>query len=316
MISTETFTSGSFKVAFSWIALIVGIICLCLGFFLDFNQDSAWEYLLIKSGEILIVSVLFSFLTTCAEYIGVFKKAIESIILLDGKYLKTKTIKDIERVWTDASKIIFKYRFSSISGELFKLIKDKYIYDKGVSYYSNCKHIIKITWFDEKHDLIKVTESDKWIIHSQNKDEFTFDVKYMTDVDGLSENSCTMEIKSLTIDGENVETIINETKEGNTLKVQHDIKLKGKEEYVYKIEYEKIYSVKTDFWIGYKARYMVNNLNVRIHLPPEIKASFISRGTVNNFECEDQDKENNVLEYSYNGLILRNQGYVIALNPE
>lgn len=83
--------------------------------------------------------------------------------------------------------------------------------------------------------------------------------------------------------------------------------------YKYEIKYtrEKTYNIDDDYYVGFRAKYIVNKLRVCLDLPNEIEAIFTCRGTQKDFE----DVGNNVnrIEKRYRGIVLPRQGYIFAL---
>ena len=53
-------------------------------------------------------------------------------------------------------------------------------------------------------------------------------------------------------------------------------------------------------------------MTITLNLPDDLKATFICRGTPNDFI--KVKKEENTIEYMYKGLILQRQGYIFALH--
>lgn len=92
---------------------------------------------------------------------------------------------------------------------------------------------------------------------------------------------------------------------------EYSIKLHGANKYSIKYKREKEYDLKTDFILGFRAKYIVNGLRVRIDCPEDISLFFTCRGTQNDFE--DLNTKKHSIEKKYKGIILPRQGYICAL---
>ena len=72
------------------------------------------------------------------------------------------------------------------------------------------------------------------------------------------------------------------------------------------------YNLKEDNFLGFRARWLVNDMRIQLFHPADMKILFVNRATANGFEVNN-DRET-FKEYEYKGLILKHQGYIIILN--
>lgn len=307
------FSIENFKKAAIWIFIILAIIAFFLGYFV-FESNDTLRSLLYKIGEILAISVCFSFLTSCAELLGIFKKGLEEIMYFDERYLRNR--KDIHTLWINVSKALFKSKFPSISTQLMHEIKRTYLHEEEISYYSFHKRNIDIQWDPEDSSFIIVKEKSSFNVHTINKDKLTIPQTHSVTVNDLAENQYYVKLIKSVINNKPVQPNISEKKTDDIYTIKYDFELEGSEEYNFELEIEKRYSIKYDFFIGFKAKYFVNNLTVELFYPDNMNIEFIDRGTTNNYKCTNKNKERKCLEYSYKGLILQKQGYILILNRQ
>ena len=113
----------NFKRSLPAILLITGVIAF--GFFsLDpfglENSHEHWYRFLYGLSNVIVMSALVSFLIDSVEFMGVFRRALEDIIY-DSKYLKKR--KDIDQIWVNVSKEMFKSKFPQISTPLMQAVR-------------------------------------------------------------------------------------------------------------------------------------------------------------------------------------------------
>ena len=72
-----------------------------------------------------------------------------------------------------------------------------------------------------------------------------------------------------------------------------------------------IYNINEDYYIGFRAKYIVNRLRVCLDYPDDIDVIFTCRGTQLDFEDVNNSKRR--IEKKYKGIILPRQGYIFAL---
>ena len=167
-----------------------------------------------------------------------------------------------------------------------------------------------IDWIDEENGIISVREATSFELLADSPNKFTYTLKTWARV---SENSVyDNKIESFTVNSlkPTIKSEKNYVKDGCKYHEQ-DIVLHG--ETKYEISYVRIkkYSIYEDYYLGFCAKYIVNNLRVRLDLPSGVEAIFISRGTQEEFQ--DMSSTKNRIEKRYKKLILPQQGFVFAL---
>lgn len=104
---------------------------------------------------------------------------------------------------------------------------------------------------------------------------------------------------------------VGEYKEYEDVCHEQKVKLKGSIKYEIRYIREKTYNINEDYYIGFRAKYIVNKLRVCLDLPDDIDAIFTCRGTQSDFEDVKNSKRR--IEKKYKSIILPRQGYIFAL---
>ena len=92
---------------------------------------------------------------------------------------------------------------------------------------------------------------------------------------------------------------------------EQKVRLKGSTKYEIHYVREKTYNINEDYYIGFRAKYIVNKLRVCLDYPDDIDAIFTCRGTQLDFEDVKNSKRR--IEKKYKSIILPRQGYIFAL---
>ena len=177
-------------------------------------------------------------------------------------------------------------------------------------------------WDDEEHNFILTTDYICFDLVTEKKGN----------VD-LSFWACCDEVRDLVLDEDfycRVECFINgQKRDPDKIDAKYDDEMQNKYtwKHVIKIDNESgkgVYSVKvirtrrvrllTDHDLSFRAKYIVRDMVVSINLPSDIHATFLCRGTPNDFITVKNDETNK--EFIYKGLILQRQGFIFALHKK
>lgn len=295
----------SLRRAIPWLVLIIGVVAYVLAF-TTYYRDVFYKEIFMTVGNVLVVSVLFGFLSNVTQLLGIFKEELQKIIY--GKEFLSQR-NDLLPLWETVSKELFKNKFPKISERLLKTVA-RYLPKDEVSFYDDYYINYTIDWVDEENGIISVREATTFELLADSPNKFTYTLKTW---DRVSENSVyDNKIESFTVNSlkPTIKSEKNYVKDGCKYHEQ-DIGLHG--ETKYEISYVRIkkYSIYEDYYLGFCAQYIVNNLRVRLDLPSGVEAIFISRGTQEEFQ--DMSSTKNRIEKRYKKLILPKQGFVFAL---
>lgn len=302
ILSTNNFRTGA-----AWLFLIVGI-CLYIAGFFFINEDSVWSKIAIKVADVLVIGVVLGFITNAAQFIGIFKQDLQDIIY--GKEF-VKQRKDIYPLWENLSKELFKNKFPTLHKELLKTVNG-YLPKDEVSYYNDYEIHTSIEWVDKEKGIIKATDKVAFDLISETTDKIPYPIKTWTTITNKQEY--TNKITQITVNGNKpneISNIVEKKDVEGSLCQEQQIFLQGSTKYEIKYTREKTYNIDDDYYVGFRAKYIVNKLRVCLDLPNEIDAIFTCRGTQNDFE--DVSNSDNRIEKRYRGIVLPRQGYIFAL---
>lgn len=301
LLSYKHFRSGS-----AWIILILGILFYCFGYFY-IDSTSCWREVVIKIADVLVIGVILGYLSNAAQFLGIFKQDLQDIIY--GKDFVKKR-KDLYPLWETLSKELFKNKFPSIHKALLNVINNYFPKDE-ISYYNDYERHTTIEWINKDKGIIKVTDYISFELIADSTDSFLYPIKTWTRV-----------INDEVYQDKMIEFLVNrsciEIEESNSVKykdeicLEQKIKLEGSTKYEIQYTREKIYNINEDYYIGFRANYIVNKLRVYLNLPEDIEAMFICRGTQYDFE-DVKTHSTKQIDKKYKGIILPRQGYVFAL---
>lgn len=304
ILSYNNFRSGS-----AWILLLIGIALYAAGYFW-IDQNSILKEIAIKIGDILVIGVILGYLSNAAQFLGIFKKDLQDIIY--GKEFIQQR-KDITPLWENVTKQMFKNKFPIIHKDFLKVINE-YLPNKEISYYNDYEANTTIDWVDRDAGIIEVTDIRSFELIADNDKEFTFPLTTWTTVN--DESRFSQKIIDLVVNGEtyNPKNIVT-SKDNGQICNKFDIKLSGSTKYEIKYTRKKRYNINEDYYIGFRAKYIVNKLRVCLDYPEGINAMFVCRGTQNDFD-DIKSARTRRIEKKYRGLILPRQGYIFVLQKE
>lgn len=295
----------SWRSAIPWLVLIIGVGAYVLAF-TTFYENKFVKEILMTVGNVLVVGVMFGFLSNVSQLLGIFKEELQKIIY--GKeFLSCR--KDMQALWESVSKELFKDKFPKISERLLKSVAN-YLPQDEVSFYDEYEPHYTITWEDREKGIISVQEETKFELIAESTNKFLYPLKTWTRVspNSVYENK----IESFTVNGSKPIVEFNDTyQECDNICHEQRIALQGSTKYEIAYIRKKKYCIDEDYYLGFCAKYIVNNLRVSLLLPEGIEAIFISRGTQEEFQDMSSTKKR--IEKRYKKIILPKQGFVFAL---
>lgn len=308
LLSYKHFRSGA-----AWIILFIGIGLYYLGYF-QVENDSIWKEIIIKIADVLVIGVLLGYLSNAAQFLGVFKQDLQDIVY--GKeFLKKRN--DISTLWETVSKQLFKEKFPAISKDLLSAIKESYLPLNEVSYYNDYNVIIELSWADDAHEFIIAKDTVNFDLITESPNKFELPLSSWINIDGLNSDEYYIKIVEYTINGEQ----ITNSQEKSEVDSKHQIykhkctiELSGHTKYEITQRQERRYMLAKDFHISFRAKHIINKLNVQLRYPDDINVDFLCRGTIKDFK--DVNSSNGYIEKQYKGIILPRQGYVFVLNKK
>ena len=295
----------------AWFCLILGIFLYISGY-AWIDKASIWNSIVIKIADVLVIGVVLGFITNAAQFIGIFKQDLQDIIY--GKeFIKQR--KDIYPLWENISKELFKNKFPIIHKELLKAIND-YLPKDEVSYYSDYEAHTTIEWINRDLGIIKLTDIISFDLISDTDKEIHYPIKTWT-ISNSTEQNYKNEITSITVNGLCADNQVNKKREfrdDDSICLEQELVLCGSTKYTIKYTRVKEYNIREDYYIGFRAKYIVKDLRVSLDIPDDLEATFVCRGTQKDFENINKTKKR--IEKRYRGIVLPRQGYIFVLEEK
>lgn len=312
MSKNKLFSSINFKHGLGWLLLIIGGILYSIVFFAyELDSPSVWKQIFLKLADVLVIGGVLGFMANASRFLGIFKQDLQDIIY--GKEFLDQR-KDIYTVWENLSKKLFKNKFPVIHKDLLKAIND-YLPQDEVSYYNDHEAHTNIEWADREKGIIRVTEDITFDLISETDKAIPYPIKTWTINSKVADYK--NDITSITVNGvsaTNSLSIKKESKDGDYICSERTLTLKGSTKYSIKYSIVKEYNIREDYYIGFRAKYIVKDLRVSLDLPDDLEATFVCRGTQKDFETINNSKKR--IEKRYRGIILPRQGYIFVLKEK
>lgn len=296
-----------FRTGAAWIILLAGIGLYALGYF-GIEQNSVWKEIVIKIADVLIIGVILGYLSNAAQFLGVFKQDLQNIIY--GKEFIQQR-KDVYPLWETLSKQMFKNKFPTLHRDFLKVISD-YFPKEEISYYNDYERHTTINWVNKETGIIKVTDIVSFELIAETTEAFTYPIKTWTKV--VNREILQNKTIEFLVNGLNAEIAnTKETIKNGEICQEQNVLLSGYTKYDIRYTREKIYDINEDYYIGFRASYIVNKLRVCLDYPDDIDAMFTCRGTQQDFDDVKSADSKKRIEKKYKGIILPRQGYIFAL---
>lgn len=292
------------KTGIKWLLIGGAVILLVVGYWDPLQQASVtwWWNLLPKVGEIIIVGGIIGYISNESTILNSYRSELIKVITCADHLNKRK---DVDKIWENVTKVLFKSKFPKIHSELLKVIKS-YLPTNEVSYYDDYEVTTTIEYVGD--GKIKVTDDADFYLEAESDKKFTFEQDNWV----VKGTEFKMAIK---IDDEEVK--IKQTQEDNKNQTHYvcTIELKGKQRYHVEKQTTKIYPLNEDRYIAFRAKYITNNFKITFVTPANLELEFTERGTQNAFKCKPLGS-GTTTEYKYPGILLPRQGYVAVLSEK
>ncbi|MBD5250947.1 MAG: hypothetical protein HDS56_07220 [Barnesiella sp.] len=300
------FSKTRFKQSFGIICLITGIALYVIGYgFLDLN--GVVSKIVINFADVLIIGVVVGYLSSVAQWAGIFKREIQDIVF--GKEFIGER-KDIETIWANVTKQLIKYRFSDIHKDLLPAIRANALPpDNIISYYEDHDSDITVEWVDRDNGIVKSIEAITFTLVADSDKQLPLPLK-TTVIKGITQGQISN--PEIIVDGMTPDIINNPPKTiGGNTEYSSTVYLEGKRQYCVSYKREKKYCINEDYFIGFRSQYILKNLTITLNLPEGIEATFIERGTNVRFDSVKNSKH--CIKKKLRGVIFPKQGYIFAL---
>ena len=299
---------------------IVGILMYCAGLtqWGWLNGHGHWCELIKKCGEIIAISGVTSFFLRLTQYNRIYQHALEEVI-----YSKTFLARrsDLLEIWKNVSTSLFESRFPEIHTPLLDIIINKYFpSDDNVSYYTDIKQHLLIKWKDDKRDnTIEIEEKIDLMVHTVNNNKTPYQTRYkvITGNSGpIRDNQQIIKVYEYKVDDVSFidkKDIFKLTQSDGIVTFETNTELPGGKKVYHVVQsVKRLQKLSVDDFLSYSARYLIYDMDVEVEHPTDLKVALYGSGTVEKFKPMYERPEHK--RWTYSGLILRQQGYIMTFN--
>ena len=309
------FTNAVFLfIAFGCLLIVIGQGSLLNQFISIIPKDSPINQIIKSIGASLIGSGVFTAIIKSSEYTKIFSDVIGEIIW-SKKYIEQR--QDKKEIWSMVSKLIYDEKFPLISNEIEEIITTHYFPTTHNFYIENQELVMNITDYDE--NFWKQEETQTITVKPIDKEEL---IQYRfggnidlpdTEIEDLTNYT----IKLISVNGKDIGDLsptCNEKKD-NLYHYDYAIPLQGFEHYDIVIERCKIVCKKTNPDKRNFAPYIIKNAKVTVITKIAENPTFYRMGTIKDFtqSSTQTNNETKMTTWTYKGLILPQQGFIIIL---
>lgn len=297
-----------------WVVLFAAVVSFLLGVYFLYNENQFWYNICFNIFQALGISVLFTIISKSSFFINILSEILEEIVYSTG-HIENRS--DKKEIWYRVTECLFKDKVPGLHKEISETIEKTYIPTSDIYFYSNYRQIIKLEWIDESQDIMCSYDIFSFDLHVNDTKEFDL-IRDNWIPKNRSSEAASREITSYKVNG------VDRTRDITTSEVhdsEHEaignrcfnnsIKLSGHKKYSIEQRTKRIFKLSEDRCMGFRAKWLVNDMDVRVKFPRNISVRYIPRGTANNFNIVKNDADN--LDIEYKGLILQNQGYILIL---
>lgn len=308
-MQTEYILNGMFG-----ITLVIGVLTLIGGIVFSIYNKTDIASIFYAVAQICLISVLFTVISKSSYFLDYFSDILEEIVYSTGHIGHRK---DKEEIWNRVTQCLFISKVPDLHQEISSTIRNTYIPNDSISYYNNYRQLLNIKWVDKEKKILKSEDKFSFDLHTVNTDRFCFERENWVPNSTKVLNNGRRTIISYKVNGEDMTDKVSGRKktddedkliEGNDCYV-NEIWLAGYTIYHIEQKTEREFCLNDDCYSGFMARWLVNNMDVRVTHPKDLNVKYITRGTANHFNIVKDTDEN--LDIEYKGLILRNQGYIL-----
>lgn len=303
----------SFQRGLCWILLVISIfgyvfLYVVMPLCCDGNHEMLREIVKTLTDAIFIGGLAGVIIDT-AQNMGLFKRELES--LLYGKdFLKIRS--DSPQIWRKFTETLYAAKYENLPPRLVETLEELYL--ENPMYILNRSTSVRVDWANKERTRISTQVVDMFtlVTNTTKETEYESTTSIVTDEDNAIKTS----ILEYKVAGNSIEVSSHKDKDGplDYPASSQKIKLSGNKQYPITKRVEQEYPFLQDFTYAMKARYPICDFTLDFTYPEDMQILFYDRGTLNGFEI--LAKETGHLVAKSKGLILKRQGYLIAMHEK
>lgn len=272
-------------------------------------------------GLTILTAGVFAATLKYFQFMGIFRKEINNIIdstEFENKLQKSinsavysveflSSQKDINRIWKNTTICLLKSYFPLITDKVESKLSNQLFLSSSLShYYQNYIIHLEVNLINETH--LEIKEVSSYNVIRSTEDTFDFKFEYSIPKLPTEDNLTKVEIISTSINNEDkvIEYQNNNTiTEGDILVTKYRFAISGSKEYEFKHSINLCYPITIDKEYEFFCERILENLTIFLHVDPKLDYIF---APLNN-EIIGKREVNKLVEYSYKGILLPNNGF-------
>lgn len=291
----------------SWISIIIGILLLWGS--VSFFDDPKLQGISEKVGLTILSSGVFAAVLKSFQFIGLFRKELETIIL-DNKFIEKRS--DLPELWKSISGNIYQKKFPLISDDLQNIILEKYFPTNHVYYYESVVITINIEEVNSNENILltqhvktkgvkevgaKNVEMVKTIVVEKSQNPKDYKVENL--IHKLNNKDILKDCVPIETENEagdktyTYKTVLDDSSD------RFEIETLDRREYCIKDDNSKLFHV----------NHITKEMILSISYPDNVKVLFFPLGVIEPFEDLHKEHKNIISKIHRNSLILPNQGF-------
>lgn len=231
-----------FLIALPFIGVTV-LVAVCASlYYLGYIQELGTpdgvrrQSLLYTLGSAILSGGVFAAVLKCVQFLGVFERALENIVLGNKAWLKSLSENRLKALWTDTTAAIVVKGFPELSASLTKDVLDQMVPKLEKYYYSSISRRIELRSYDEATDTLQTFEEYRLVINAHADEEIDYSFSFFCFLSEDKSEGQTASITHLNIDGvdhlDKVEIKPSSSQQGlYSHEVGYKIKLTGRSQY-------------------------------------------------------------------------------------
>ncbi len=305
---------------FTFWVFIFGIAIYTMGYFKIWDLTYIWLYDFAKTGgSIFMSSAVFMGIVKSYQFTGIFKDELRKVVFAEDHLSKRN---DIDNIWENITLQLCNQKFKKISNKLQKIVKQYYLPIEDDYYYKNTKLVVEIEHNEDNAGYINVVEEYTTTINIEDSEKidfhFTSSIPFPED-----ENTITyFKLAEFTLNERDIKwnkgKELKETSTSNILSNCFNIKLdcvKGKKEYIVYRKTKKCYALSENPYMGHTASGLYENYDFHITYPKNMSFDWLGMGVLGKWKIKrSENTYSKTLKAGYNGLMFKNQGFLLLFN--
>lgn len=304
-------SASNFKRGLCWILLTIsmgGYLFLYVVMPLCCEEEHNTLREIVKTlTDAIFIGGLAGAIINTAQNMNLFKRELKSL-LYGEDFLKIRS--DSPNIWKKFTETLYAAKYGNLPPKLVETLQELYL--ENPIYILNRSTSVRIEWGNTERTRIITRVVDVFTLVTNTTKEIEYDST--TSINTTNEqDAIKTSILEYKVGGNSIEVTSQKDKDGplEYPATSQKIKLSGSKQYSIIKRVEQEYSFLHDFTYAMKARYPISDFTLDFIFPNDMQILFYDRGTLNGFEI--LTKETGHLVAKSKGLILKRQGYLIAM---